>query len=619
MKKHLFISLLLLVSGLLHAQNERFPREENVSRIMSYNVRNGKGLDNVTDLERTAKVILSVAPEVVAIQELDSVTGRSNQVDVLKKLSELTGMYPVYGAAIPYNGGKYGLGILSKERPQGWKNIPLPGREEERTLLVVEFDKYVLCATHWSLTKADREASVNIVNQQANQFDKPVFLVGDLNAEPASDEIKQLTQSWKILNNAKAPTFPANQPKECIDYILGYTAKGQSYAVLQTQVVNEPMASDHRPLFADVRFKVAPEQVMRTLPFLQNPSTDGMTVMWMTNVPCRSWVEFGTDPTNMKRVRSFIEGEMVANNTINKIKLEKLSPGTQYYYRVCSQEITVYKPYYKEFGDTVCSQVYSFVTWDDKKKDVTVLVFNDLHKKTEVLDALHNQIKDINYDLVIFNGDCIDDAQTEADIVETVDHLSRKLGCSSTPSIFMRGNHETRGAYSVKLWDYLERKGANSFGAFNLGGVRFVFLDNGEDKPDDHWVYYDMNDFEQHRTNQKEFLEKEIASKDYKLADKRVLIHHIPIYGESMKKYYNPWIEPWGNVLSKGKFDVALNGHTHRYEYIPKMQDSNPFPIIIGGGNRVETATVSILKKQGKNLTLDVMDSKGENKLHLDL
>jgi phosphodiesterase/alkaline phosphatase D-like protein len=73
-------------------------------------------------------------------------------------------------------------------------------------------------------------------------------------------------------------------------------------------------------------------------------------------------VKYGTDPNNLKRARTFIEGVMVANNKINRVRLTDLQPGTRYYYRVVSQEITRYSIYYKEFGDTVRSDIKSFTT-----------------------------------------------------------------------------------------------------------------------------------------------------------------------------------------------------------------------------------------------------------------
>lgn len=254
MKKALLFLSLLIYAGIfadLYA-GLHLPRENDTHRIMSYNIRNGIGLDQVTDYKRTADVIRSVDPDMVALQEVDSVTGRSKGIDVLKTLADYTGMYAVYGKAIDYDGGKYGIGVMSKEKPLSSQNIPLPGREESRTLLLVEFDKYIVFATHFSLTTEDRKTSINIINSLAQRYDKPVFLIGDLNAEPESEEIKEISGNWKMLNNPKQPTFPANEPREAIDYIFGYTQKGQVYSVYQATVVDEPVASDHRPLFIDV-------------------------------------------------------------------------------------------------------------------------------------------------------------------------------------------------------------------------------------------------------------------------------------------------------------------------------------------------------------------------------
>jgi endonuclease/exonuclease/phosphatase family metal-dependent hydrolase len=110
------------------AHGQSYPRVENTVRVMSYNIRNAKGLDDKVDYQRIADVITNLDTDVVALQELDSVTNRSKQVDVLSRLASLTAMYPVYGASIPYDGGKYGIGVLSKRKPLSWKRIPLPGR-----------------------------------------------------------------------------------------------------------------------------------------------------------------------------------------------------------------------------------------------------------------------------------------------------------------------------------------------------------------------------------------------------------------------------------------------------------------------------------------------------------
>ena len=47
------------------------------TRIMSYNIRNGVGYDNQRNIQRTANVVLRSQPDIVAIQEVESVTGGS--------------------------------------------------------------------------------------------------------------------------------------------------------------------------------------------------------------------------------------------------------------------------------------------------------------------------------------------------------------------------------------------------------------------------------------------------------------------------------------------------------------------------------------------------------------
>ena len=83
-------------------------------RFMSYNVRNAKGMDDRTDFDRVARVIKEACPDVVAVQEIDSVTRRSNGLFVLEEIGHRTGYSCSYATAIDYQGGKYGIGILFK-------------------------------------------------------------------------------------------------------------------------------------------------------------------------------------------------------------------------------------------------------------------------------------------------------------------------------------------------------------------------------------------------------------------------------------------------------------------------------------------------------------------------
>lgn len=227
-------------------------QEGNRLRLVSYNIHGAKGLDGIRDYDRIAGIILRTAPDVVALQEVDSVTQRSQGKDMLKELAGRTQMHAIYGAAIEYQGGKYGIGILAKEKPLKYYTLALPGREEKRVLLVAEFRHYVLLATHFSLTAADQLTTVPIVLNEARKYKKPVFLAGDLNAVPGSPTIVLLEEHFHSLLSYKDKTFPANRPTEYIDYILQYKGTGTTVKVLKEKVLKEKVASDHRPVLAEV-------------------------------------------------------------------------------------------------------------------------------------------------------------------------------------------------------------------------------------------------------------------------------------------------------------------------------------------------------------------------------
>ena len=156
--------MMLLPLGKVYSK-ERSERENNTLRIMSYNIRNGRGMDDVADFRRTAAVINKVCPDVVAVQEIDSVTGRSGGKDVLREIAGLTLMHHMYAPAIDYDGGKYGIGMLSKEKPLGYRYLPLPGREEARALLVVEFEKYIYFDVARGQALNELHLSYNMMNK----------------------------------------------------------------------------------------------------------------------------------------------------------------------------------------------------------------------------------------------------------------------------------------------------------------------------------------------------------------------------------------------------------------------------------------------------------------------
>lgn len=587
---------------------------QNTLKLMSYNIKNANGMDDVCNFQRIANVINNASPDVVAIQEVDSMTNRSGQKYVLGEIAERTQMHGYFAPAIDYDGGKYGIGLLTKQVPLRLQSLPLPGREEARTLILAEFADYIYCCTHMSLTEEDRMKSLELVKAFTSSSTKPLFLAGDMNAEPESGFIKELQKDFQILSNPKQHTVPAPDPKETIDYIATLKQNAKGFAVISAKVINEPMASDHRPILVELRTAEKADKIFRMKPYLQNPVGNGITVMWETTVPAYCWVEYGTDTTQLKRARTIVDGQVVCNNYLHKIRIDGLQPGQKYYYRVCSQEILLYQAYKKVFGNTAQSAFSEFTLPATDTDSFTAVVFNDLHQHTQTFRALCQQIKNVNYDFVVFNGDCVDDPVDHNQATSFISELTEGVCGDRIPTFFMRGNHEIRNAYSIGLRDHYDYVGDRTYGSFNWGDTRIVMLDCGEDKPDDHWVYYGLNDFTQLRNEQVDFLKKELSSKEFKKAGKRVLIHHIPLYGNDGK---NLCANLWTKLLEKAPFNISLNAHTHKYAYHPKGELGNNYPVIIGGGYKMDGATVMILEKKKDELRVKVLNAKG--KILLDI
>src|SRR5262249_53669296 len=141
--------------------------------------------------------------------------------------------------------------------------LPIKGNEllrlpthyagEQRGVQVVELgegdDTIVFCSTHLDYRPEDHErlASVEKINSAVARFgDKPMLLAGDLNAYPDSHVLAELGHDWKRANAEVLPTYPSERPERQIDYVLVRPAA--RWKTVEAHVVDEPVASDHRPM-----------------------------------------------------------------------------------------------------------------------------------------------------------------------------------------------------------------------------------------------------------------------------------------------------------------------------------------------------------------------------------
>lgn len=352
------------------------------------------------------------------------------------------------------------------------------------------------------------------------------------------------------------------------------------------------------------------QTIMWHQPYLQNISPEGVTIMYQTRKLSTSRVEFGTDTTTMLRsARQLTGGQEVVHDLEHRVRLDSLRPGTTYYYRITGREILVNKSYHKEFGPMWNTPFYKFTTPEVKPEKFTAIVFNDLHGHKPTIERLAKLAASTPHDLIIFNGDCLSEPASRQDAVEELHTLANVFGLSSKPAIFIRGNHEIRNAYSSGAQSLFDRPEGLTYGAQTYGDIRFVTLDCGEDKPDTTWVYYGLNDFTGLRHEQVKFLERELASEEFGKAPFRVLIHHIPVWGNTDD--YQPCTDLWAPILAGAPFDVDIAAHTHEFNTIERGEQGQAFPVIIGGGYEEDSATTTVIQKIGDNLTVTVFDING--------
>lgn len=639
MIKHLFNKMRRLALPLMaaicspacaQAQTTNLPIQAGIA---SYNIHHGEGTDGKYDFERLASQFNHWQANVIALQEVDSMTTRSGKTYALGTLADITRYYDTFCPTMDYQGGKYGIGMLSRQKPLKVTSYALPGKEEPRRLMVAEFKDYVVACTHLSLNADDRMASLPIILQAARNTDKPFVIAGDWNDTPNSPFIKALSKDFCLRSNTRLATFPADSPKDCIDYIAVYKRSGEPNYSRSYCYVNEPAvvttatvgssktASDHRPIFAKMIFPTPVEKLMTTKPYLQLSTPTSVNVMFQTNSVSHCWVEFGTDTFHTQRARTLLDGQEVCYDIENNIQLKNLQPGTRYFYRVCATEILLKQAYATHFaGDTLRTPFYSFQTPDTKNNgDFVCAIFNDLHENKETYDALLQLMENegINPNFVIFNGDCLPEPTNREHALHMIHTLADPINGAERPIIFLRGNHEIRNCYSAGMHHQIGYYNDKTYSAFTRGNTRFVLLDCGEDKPDDSDVYAGLNDFTQLRLDQVDFLKQGLKSKNFKQAKHRVLISHIPVFGNTDK--YRPCLDLWGPLLKKAPFDVAIGAHTHSAAFYPEGTDGCQFPVYVGGGPSVKKGTVSILTLKNGKLSMRVLSNNPQSRWTLDM
>ncbi len=234
-----------------------------VIKVLSYNIHHAENMKGQLDIQGIANIILATNPDLVALQEVDSSTNRVNKANQLKELAEVTGMYIYFGKAMDYDSGGFGNGILSKFPIEKSYSVPLPAKganSEPRCAAVVTVklpgDSLLQFASaHLDHLEdpADRIAQSQLLIKHFTQQPMPLILAGDFNAQPLSKEIALLKGSFTDATEKLGHTWPSDKPTQKLDYI--WLHNKMQWHVVNATVLAETVASDHRPVIAELLLK----------------------------------------------------------------------------------------------------------------------------------------------------------------------------------------------------------------------------------------------------------------------------------------------------------------------------------------------------------------------------
>lgn len=216
------------------------------------------------DVRRTASVIAAERPDFVCLQEVDKCTARSAGIDQTARIAELltaaTGerYYGTFGKGRDYQGGEFGVAILSRHEPVSVSTTALEG-SEPRVLLVCEFEGFCVATVHLDTDKDYRTASIPVIRDVLAAHSKPVLITGDWNATPTSDATLDKMKEFLTVISPESGirTFgDINGTDYVIDYIAVDSASADRFYVRRGYCVSNTVdgqgSSDHNPVIVDI-------------------------------------------------------------------------------------------------------------------------------------------------------------------------------------------------------------------------------------------------------------------------------------------------------------------------------------------------------------------------------
>src|SRR5438309_484759 len=205
---------------------------KRILRVMTYNIHVGIGMDKKTDLKRIADVINHEHPDLVGLQEVDRGVERTRRVDEIAEIAKLTRMEYAFAYNLHYQGGQYGVAILSRFPVMAIDHRRYGNtREKERRGMIrieanVEGRTVNFVTTHLDYQYEDgRVFEAEQLLKALEGVKAPLIVVGDFNDLPVAAAYQlmntQFRDAWTDSHaNGEGLSYPADKAVKRIDYIF---------------------------------------------------------------------------------------------------------------------------------------------------------------------------------------------------------------------------------------------------------------------------------------------------------------------------------------------------------------------------------------------------------------
>jgi len=247
-------------------------RQEDLIRIMTYNVHGCKGLDGKISVERIARVIARYNPDIVALRELDINRARSGEVDQPHLIAQYLEMIHHFYPSLGVEEEQYGNAVLSRFPIKCVKAKRLPCAQNKESLeprgamwteISINGTRMQFFNTHLGLDPNERDSQVKELLSK-NWLDHPsckgpVILSGDFNASGKSSVCSMIKKRLydariEMTNHRPKVTWLGHFLLKRIDHVF----LNSDFEVVGVEVADAQLAkiaSDHLPLIVDVKLK----------------------------------------------------------------------------------------------------------------------------------------------------------------------------------------------------------------------------------------------------------------------------------------------------------------------------------------------------------------------------